>query len=507
MKLRIPNVWLPGLVFAWLLFFAVQALQRPFDGFLAEHVNAPGAAWLAGSLLAQGLTALLPPEEIMPVLRDVYLFLLLAVPIFSIVVIARHLRQGEGRLDESRRDWLLLASIALLALVAFGCLTYFSNDIYLFRVQGRMLSVAGVNPYAASPAQVLPSAQLQNIPWTLQKCAYGPLALLGFEAVTVGNHGVVADFWLLKLLLAIPFVFVLLLLARHPRLDRRARWVGFAWIGLNPLLLLEIFQNVHLEGWLGLLLILLLLALDRVSTGRVAAAGGLFGLACAIKLSLLALAPIIVVWLWMADEERAWQVALGRIALLALVCVATLAALYWPFWIGGATFDGLQREAGKIIRSLHALLGAWFGLSPGCLRACGLAGNLLAAAAGAWICWRRKSLAQGLLVGLLAQVVLGRTFLQPWHFCPALLLVPFLGFAARPPASGGLRWAELRSLLVLSVSALAGGYVALLWVPGSRADLLQTISFLCIVLPPAIWWGIEIWNLKSRIWNRKDSIY
>ena len=223
--------------------------------------------------------------------------------------------------------------------------------------------------------------------------------------------------------------------------------------------------------------------------------------------ALLALAPIIVVWLWMADEERAWQVALGRIALLALVCVATLAALYWPFWIGGATFDGLQREAGKIIRSLHALLGAWFGLSPGCLRACGLAGNLLAAAAGAWICWRRKSLAQGLLVGLLAQVVLGRTFLQPWHFCPALLLVPFLGFAARPPASGGLRWAELRSLLVLSVSALAGGYVALLWVPGSRADALQTISFLCIVLPPAIWWGIEIWNLKSRIWNRKDSIY
>ena len=500
-KRRGPVVCLAVLVVSWLLLFAVQALQLPLDGFMLAHVSAPGASWLSGPLLATGLTDLLPLSKVLPSLHIAYLFLLVAVPVFSIVVIGRLMRKGAVLSGASRRGGLLLGAAILLAVVAIGDLPYLSNDVYLYRTQGQMLHQVGVNPYRIAPAQVLPPDQLQNVPWRSQLCTYGPLALDGFQAATAGSAGIVADFWRLKILLALPLVAVLLLLAFLRRFDHRERVAGIAWIGLNPLLLLEVCQNAHLEGWIGLLLVLLLLALDRRSYGRAVAAGVLCGLACAVKLSLLVVAPIIVVWLWTGRGARIrWWVAAIWTVLFVLACGATLVALYFRFWHGVHTFDGLQQEAGKVIRSLYAMLGALFGMKPGWIHLCSLAGSLLAAVIGVWVCVRRGSLSLGVLVCLMVQAVLGRTFLQPWHFCPALMLVPFLGVAARaaPGADGAAlapgvsRLATLRSYLVLSVSSLAGGYAVLLYDRGNRADILQLISFLCMVLPPMIWWSADV---------------
>ena len=56
----------------------------------------------------------------------------------------------------------------------------------------------------------------------------------------------------------------------------------------------------------------------------------------------------------------------------------------------------------------------------------------------------------------------------------------------------------MRSFLALSVSSLAGGYAVLLLDRGSRADMLQIISFLCMVLPPMIWWTADILITRYR---------
>lgn len=488
---------------AWLLLLAMQALQRPFDGYMPAHVGAPGGSLLSGPLLAIPLACLLPLAKLQPELRFAHLILLAAVPLFSIVAIDGFMRTGAASPGMRRIGACLIGVVLLLTAAATGDFPYLSNDVYLYRAQGQMLNQAGASPYATAPAEVLPPGQLQNVPWTHQKCAYGPLALDGFRAATAGRGGIVGDFWRLKLLLALPLFAMLLLLARLPQFDARERIAWFAWIGLNPLILLDIAQNAHLEGWIGLFLALLLLALDHTTLRRVIAAGVLCGLACAIKLSLLVVAPIAVVWLWTGGRARVRRAAVVRTALFALASGATLVALYFPYWQGWSTLDGLQWEAAKVIRSFHAMLGALFGMSPGWIQLCSLGGNLLAMAAGAWVCCRRSSLAQGVLACLLVQAVLGRTFLQPWHFCPALMLIPFLGMATRaaPAAAnaavpGTLTLTALRGFLILSVSSLVGGY-ALLFLIHSRADVWQVVSFLCMVLPPLTWWSV-VFLLSAR---------
>ena len=59
-KRRHPVAFLVVLLVAWLVLFAMQALQRPFDGYMPAHIGAPGGSWLSGPLLAIPLSFLLP---------------------------------------------------------------------------------------------------------------------------------------------------------------------------------------------------------------------------------------------------------------------------------------------------------------------------------------------------------------------------------------------------------------------------------------------------------------
>lgn len=476
------------LVFAaWLLLFAVQSLVRPVDGFMIEHVRRPSAAWLSGPLCATLLLHLMPIlSGWISHVRLLYGILLVAVPLCSVWWI----EAGYGCTDPLRRARLILTIVVLtLAALAISDLPYLSNDVYLYRAHGLMLSQHEASPYTASPAQVVASEDLQHVPWVRQKSPYGPLALTAFRLTTALSGNIAADFWRLKLLLGLPLLVLPVMFVVMRRFDARARLLGLAWIGLNPLLLLEIGQNAHLEGWVGLLLIWCVLALDRPTPGRIAAGGALCGLACAIKLSLLVAVPIMAVWIWSERRTLFSRQALGHALLFSLVFVITLVALYQPYWQGERTFIGLHQETTKVIRSFYALLGNGFGLAPRWIFLSSGLGNLVAIAAGMWIAIRRGNLPAALLCGLLLQAVFGRTFLQPWHFCPILMLVPFLNTAGHATAVGarGVPWLSgalsRRGLLVLSVSMLAGGYALLLGAE-RREDYWQTLSFLGMVVPP-----------------------
>jgi len=498
---RKPLFLIASLLLAWLFFLSIQALVRPCDGYKPDHMLEHVTAFFTGPLLGRGVLFFLHSNCLMHVWRILYALLLLLVPLFATRVMASLIREeSDDRTQRRMQCFLMVAAVALMALTIWD-FPYLSNDIYLYRTQGQMLCQEGVSPYQASPSEVFSYTQLKSVPWTTQKSPYGPLALAGFMVATTSPGDINLDFIRLKIMAALPLLILLVMVIASRRLTLKEKSFGLAWIGLNPLVLLEISQNAHLEGWIALLLALLMVALHDVSKKRVLLGGLLLGLACAIKLTLLVACPIALAWLWAQRRRQPFSKTLGHALLFVAALILTVAVVYLPFWQGAQTFTGIQQEATKISRSLYASLGYHFGMSVKCISGLCLLGNLATVVTGMLICIRSRSLPRGLISCLIIQSIIGRTFVQAWYFCPALLLIPFLGMASIPTPerrdAGGsilddpLHQRMLRALLVLSGTMLAGAYATMIIGQSYdiRGDRMQTISFFCMMLPFLIaWW-------------------
>lgn len=459
---------LAGVVALWLALLAFQAFGAPFDGFVPTHAQRPGA----GIALGPAIHGVLAP----PRLAMLYA-LCLATVSCAMVWVIRALR-GHPPLAASA------VAVAFLAATAIFNLPYLSNDVYLYLVHGEMLAALDVNPYVAAPAQHFPREVLRGVPWTEQTAPYGPAALLMFRAARVLSAGFVSNFWILKTLIALPWIALLSWLAASGGLRAPERAFALVWLGLNPLLLLEIGQNAHLEGWTGALLLLALLSLGRPTVAWTAISGALWGLAAAFNLSMLVVGGALV-----AGVLGKRRVLLAGVLLAA--ALAMLAAAYFPLWAAWDTFSGVRTESMKSIRSVHALLRHYAGATPEAVQGLGLAGFTLALVAGGFVAARRR-MADGVLAALALHAVIGRTFFQPWHLGPLLFvaLVPRLARAAgsedlKTPAEP-LNTGEV-ALLVASASALVGGYGVLI-AAGNRAPAAQAVSLAVALLPPAAAW-------------------
>jgi len=483
---------------SWLVLIGAQALVGPFDGYVPIHVGEPGALVAAGPTLARSVLSLARPHLASGAVGVCYSLLLVVVPLFNIWLIGRILGRGGVRGGLTRHG-LGIAAIVLLAVLTQFNLPYLSNDIYLYRTQGLMLSGTDCSPYAVTPAACLPEQDLLNVPWVHQFSPYGPLALAAFAAVNALAGGIVAEFWLLKALLTLPWMVMLIHLSCSKLYEGDWKPAWLVWIGLNPLLVLEVCQNAHLEGWIGLALYVLVIVLAQVSYARVTLAGLVFGLACAIKLSLVVTAPIVLVWIFTsARDDRSPPRETATLPVLFVISMlAALAASYWPLWQGAQTFAGIQQESAKVLRSLYSVLGHHLGVSAPWIRWLSFCGHICAGMVGMVVCYRRRSLVAGLIAGLLIQAVLGRTFLQPWHFAPAIMLAPLLGALPVKDHGDEVGRRVLRLLLVLSASALAGGY-AVLFLAHGKSPLVQSLSFLVMVVPPLVAWSAGAWFARLR---------
>lgn len=266
----------------WLILFAMQAMFGPFDGYVQTHIRAPGALISSGPIIENTLlpftSSLLTQETIWVS----YFLLIIAVPIFSIWLIARFVGIG-GTSNAKVTTRVCIAAVVFLAVLTIFNLPYLSNDIYLYRLHGLMLSKWGCSPYVTTPAECLSKDVLKNVPWVNQNSPYGPLALVLFFAASSLPGGIVLHFWLLKVMLSLPWIILLVYIYKSRLFGQEWKIAWFAWIGLNPLLVLEVCQNGHLEGWIGLLLLFLVLTLLEVSYVRAVIAGILFGLVCAVN--------------------------------------------------------------------------------------------------------------------------------------------------------------------------------------------------------------------------------
>jgi hypothetical protein len=473
---------------AWLVLFAIQSVVGPWDGYATGFLQNAGARIALGPLLHRGLAPIAQADPSARAARIAYVCMLLSACAVNAWLIARLRRAGETELLRLRA-WLI-ATTTLLGALAFFDLPHLSNDLYLYQTYGDMLE-RGLNPYVAIPQRHLPPEALAGIPWTGQYSAYGPAALLIFRAASALGGGAVLGFWCLKLFVVLPWAAVLVYASRTQTLAPAERLAALAWLGLNPLLLLEIVQNAHLESWTGPILLLTVLLLRRRGIAWAAGAGFTIGLVGAFKLSLLVVAPAICADLLLPaptgrSRSERWRAAVA----FASALLVTLVLFHLPLWQGLATFEGLRAESQKVLLSPYFVLSLAFGLSAPVIQALGLLGNVAALSVGPWMRWRGLPLEVALITTLVLQSLLGRTFLHSWYLCPPLILMVLLrGYDAGRRRELAMRVRYLCDetfWLVFSVSAIFGRY-AIVVLAQRRGDAAQTLSVSCMLIPPLIY--------------------
>jgi hypothetical protein len=484
----------------WLVLFALQGALPPWDGFVPAHVGAGQGAAATGPVLARLIG---PVVDLIGrgALRYVYWLMLVAAPVYSAWMISRIWSAPPAALTAN--VWMLcVASAALLGAIAVFDLPYLSNDVYLYRAQGQLVQ-AGHNPYLAAPAKALPPDQLVNVPWKTQRSPYGPLALWMFWLCTDVVSSVGAQVWLLKVLMALPWLIAARWVVFSRRLAQPDKVKWLAWVGLSPLVLLEVCQNSHLEGWMGLLVLGSVLAMQRGALKWTALAGLLLGLACAIKPTAAVAGVVMVAWLTdRPGDGRTGTGRLGAAVIFVVMAAIPLALAGGPFWAGMATLGGLREESAKILRSLYFVLMAYLEISPRWLVWLSLLGNLAAMAAGISVSRRTGSLAKGLVVCLLVQAILGRTFLQPWYFAALVLVAMAVPLPAPHQAPRGLRRMEGAGqakffcvILLAGAGAIGGAYAVML----SVGPAVQSLSFVAMVILPVAAGLIWLVDPRARL--------
>lgn len=484
----------------WLALLLVQALCLPFDGYVIPHVRAEGGTVAIGPWINRVLLEAVDRLFSYRTVLVTYGGLLVVVSLYSSALIAWVMNAKDVTLEALRRPlslvWLVLAVCTIFNF------TYLSNDLYLYRLYGQMVNVLHLNPYDAVPIEQFSADNIVNVPWTDQNAAYGPAALFVFGLTSRIAGGIVAQFWLMKSALVLPWVAILLALAMSKGIGKATKLRSMAWIGLSPVLLLEVCQNGHLEGWIGFLFLGAVLVLDKVSYPRIAAAGLLFGLACAVKLTaLVALAAIAVHILLSRRAMRdSWKDGALASAVFGLTALITLAACYGPFWVGIETFDGLRVESDKVLRSIFALLRDQLGVGSTWIRGLALLGLVTACASGALTYWKRRRLSEAIVVSLAIQAYLGRTFFQPWYLAAMIFVAvaPRL-LDARDAGADSTRLSRVeRALLVAGAFAIAGSYTGMIVTQSRSENVLLTSTFAIVLLPPIVLWVGDAWHARRQ---------
>ena len=335
----------------------------------------------------------------------------------------------------------LLAAL-LLRLLWQPALPAFSDDYHRFRWDGLLLN-AGLNPYRYRPDELVATAQKPTTQPATQQLTttnlqlpplyprlnsphyysvYPPVdqAVFGLAAGLFpdSERGFVLVLRLVLLLGEVATAGLLLALLR--RFGMRAERA--LWYLLNPLVIVELTGNLHFEGLVGSLLLLMLWLLAR---GRTAGGGAALALAVATKLLPLLVLPLLL-------RRLPWRQLVG----FGLVLGAGLAALFLPFLslalvenIGrslnlyfrnfefNASFYYLARAIGRQLTGYNqiALLGP-------ALASLTALGGLALAFTERRTTW--ATLPRALLL-LLTLYFLLATTVHPWYLAPLVLLSTF----------------------------------------------------------------------------------
>jgi hypothetical protein len=425
------SVWLINVGFAVLL---VSPSFRVYDaGFLAYSAPLRNAAFaLAPDALLTGTRG---GHAALPAMLAYLALVVLAVASWCWAI-----RSARGLELTSVWPLLTLSALILTPLVASPGLL--SDDLYLYDLYGRTISVYGANPILSPPSSFPYDPHLHWVHWKDLPSSYGPIWLM-VSAVLSGIGGdsvtaVVVAYRIAGAALHLATVAMIWRLLRGGSPGAAvAGTIFYAW---NPLVLLEVVGNAHNDVLVALFAVLLVAAAIR----RAWLSAAFFG-ACAVMVKPFAMLLLPGLARQILNQSRG-PFPLRLLTAIAAVGGATVIATSVPLWAGAGLLTNVLNNpaATMYTNSIWELISdagpAWFGVNTvaiqhpylDVLRAACFAGGAL------WVLSRPLSHRSVPHVALRLWLVFCVTasWVWPWYFVPAIALAPLAGRARLPVAAG-----------------------------------------------------------------------
>jgi hypothetical protein len=253
---------------------------------------------------------------------------------------------------------------ALFELLAVLSPFALSGDVFSYSFYGRVFAVYGGSPYLDLPAQYPGDPFFEYVFWKYVPSFYGPLWTLisGGVALLAGDR-IGFSALLFRLIAAVSAEAAAIVVYRTIRQADPARAPSAAvLIAWSPFVVIECGLGAHNDALMSLLIVLALACAWRRQTARAVGALILAGL---IKLSALALLPLLGIYLLRAAPS--WRGRAGVVIRSALVSVPLTLAVVWPVWAGDATFavgtlgSGADRYVNSLAEPALGELRVWYG--------------------------------------------------------------------------------------------------------------------------------------------------
>ncbi|HEU5004172.1 MAG TPA: hypothetical protein VFW71_15525 [Actinomycetota bacterium] len=323
-----------------------------------------------------------------------------------------------------------------------------SQDVWSYAMYGHMVTHYHASPYAASPMAYSgdPWFWRVSVWWQDTKTVYGPVftGLSAAGMLGAGGSALAARLFF-QLLTGAAVLGAVVLLYR-----RGAEAGALAFLGLSPVMTVNVVNGAHNDALVGIAALAAVLALSRGRPTRSAGAvlaGVLLGLGALVKLVAVLPAAALVAWLWRREGVRR---ALGVAGIVAGIVVVGY------LLVGGLPALGPVQDASRLVD--HWSLWGWFGhkVPPSPVAQGQLGGLLIPPAPKLWLTGNARY-AGSALVAVVAAVaglagsadsrpssgmaatalgfVLATSYIQPWYLA-ALLPLLALQWRSRLAALG-----------------------------------------------------------------------
>jgi alpha-1,6-mannosyltransferase len=412
--------------------------------------------------------------------------------VLAVSFVAHALGVWAARSLTTRALWPLIATSCVFQITLAGIYPVVAADVFNYILQGRLLAVHRLNPLITMPKEASADPWLDYSAYPDIALAYGPVwawLSAGIAGLTVDNLlGALLGFKALAIAANLLNTWLIVMIVR--RIDiawTAAAVVAYAW---SPLVLFETVANAHNDGLIAAPVLAAVWLVMR--GGRLAVlAPTMLMSAVLMKYAPIVLLPSLLIGLWRTWQAslQLWQRLLASAASVALAGLAAVLA-YLPHWVGLETFAGVRRQANELTTSLAAVVA-----SSGIIAAPPeqwLSGARLAIGCAllAFTVWRRPRTAQATGQAfydvMLAQLLVGTFWFQPWYITPLVALA----------AATASRW-RLVLALVFAASASASYLVYFyLWTTswwgtlsrGQVQALAAAVTFLPLLLTLVLVW-------------------
>jgi hypothetical protein len=315
---------------------------------------------------------------------------------------------------------LVWAAILVLVTAFAVAPVLLSHDVYSYVDYARLGARHGLDPYVHPPQAAPADPAYADVTWIEATSAYGPLFTLATYPLAWLPVGVAVA--------VLKAVAALSVLAIAALVSRLAAWRGAdplraaAFVALNPLVLVHVVGGAHNDA---VTMLLAMLSVAALLSGRELSAGAALTAAIVTKLSAAVIAPFALIdtlgrpsavpYPGIATERNrrmGRRFLIGGLGAAIAIGVAAWLAFGWD-WLHGFGLAG-ENQSRTSYRSLPLLAARLTGLDPDATR---LAAAILFAAAVACLlawAWRGGDWIRAAAWATLA-LLLATAWLLPWY--------------------------------------------------------------------------------------------